>query len=394
MGKTPKSPDPYAVANAQAGANLTAAQQNIAMGNANQITPYGSQTWDQSGWQTVYDSKGNATYVPRYTSTIKLSPEEEALRQQSNVARSNLGSLAVSQSAGLRDQLGRPLDTSSFQQWQAAQAPGQVRQDQTPTDRAAVEKAMMERYNQDAGRTNAAQQTQAINRGMAPGSQGYGTMQEGQDRARTDALSQAYLASGEESRAAQQAYNQAGQLQYQMGADWASQLNNLRQAQQTAAIQLRDQPLKEYATMSGLSAPNTPTFSPWQGSSTSAPNIGQYIYDDYNARSQAASNNMSGIFGIGAAAAKALPWASILAPSDRRLKRNIKRLGNRQLAGVPLYSFVYRDHAVVPPSLRGTRHIGVMADEVRPIHPDAVLRPSDGYDRVNYTLLNMRHDNG
>jgi hypothetical protein len=313
MAKGPSPPNPYDTANAQAGANFTTAQQNIAMQNADQHTPYGSQTWSQNGWQPVYDSKGKVTYAPRYSSTISLSPEEEALRVKNTGVRGNLADLALSQSSRLQGLLGKEMSTSGLQPWQAAAKPGAVRQDQTPTDRAAVEEAMMGRYNRDATRTNAAQQTQAVNMGMAPGSAGWGTMQEGQDRARTDAVQQAYLASGGESRAAEDAYNRATQQKYTMGADWAAQLNNLRQAQQTGAIQLRDQPIKEIAALMGQAGPNTPTFTPWQGSSMAAPPIGQYIYDDYNARSQQAQNNMSGIFGVGSAIAGALPWSKMLA---------------------------------------------------------------------------------
>lgn len=392
MAKNPSPPDPYATANAQSNANFTTAQQNAALGNANQVTPYGSQTWDQSGWQPVYDSKGKVTYTPRYTSTIKLSPEEEALRVKNNAVRGNLADLATSQSSRLQGLLGKEMDTSGWQGWQAAAAPGEVRQDQEPTDRAAVEAAMMGRYNRDSAQQNAAQQAQAINRGMAPGSQGYGTMQQGQTDARTDAINQAYLASGAESRNAQTAFNQAAQQKYTMGADWASQLNNLRQAQQTGAIQLRDQPIKEISALMGQSGPNTPTFTPFQGSSMASPNIGQYIYDDYNARSQQAQNSMSGIFGVGSSIAGALPWASML--SDRRLKEHIRPLGDRMLAGVPLYSFAYRKHRILPKKLWGTHHIGVMADEAAMLHPDAVHRLPDGYDRVNYELLQTRDGNG
>ena len=61
---------------------------------------------------------------------------------------------------------------------------------------------------------------------MNPGSAQYGSVADTRARALTDATQQAYLASGAESRAAQEAYNQAATRQrYQMGMD-SAQFNN------------------------------------------------------------------------------------------------------------------------------------------------------------------------
>jgi hypothetical protein len=468
MGKAPKAPDPYATANAQAGANFTTAQQNAIMGNVNEYTPYGSKTYQQIGWDPVYDSSGKMSYAPRYQSTVQLSDDQQRLLGQQTGLQYNLGNIGLQQSSRLYNHLGTELNTSGLQGWNAGpSAPrlatsfkdvggpqrsiaggggiqksvgsgGEIRQDQGATDRAAIEKAMMGRYNSDASRSNAAQNAQLAAQGLSPGSQGYGTIQEQQGRNRTDALQQAYLASGQESRAAQDAYNQAqnqrfgqgvqqgafanaAQLQqfqqnaaqgqfaneaqqqafaqaaqragfsndaitqmFQMGGMSADRQNALRQNQLTERIALRNQPINEIMALMGASGPSTPQFQPFQSSSMQAPNIGQMIYDNYNARSQQASNSMSGLFGIGSSIAGALPWASMFA-SDRRLKQDIEPVG-RQLAGLPLYAFRYKADPRLP-------QIGVMADEARLIHPDAVLE-IDGYDHVDYGLLNRRHDHG
>ncbi|MFC1626298.1 PilX N-terminal domain-containing pilus assembly protein [Pseudomonadota bacterium] len=63
--------------------------------------------------------------------------------------------------------------------------------------------------------------------------------------------------------------------------------------------------------------------------------------------------------------------------SDRRLKMDIKRIGTHPL-GIGWYSFEY---------LWGERAVGVMADEVKKIMPEAVNRHSSGYDMVNYALI-------
>lgn len=63
--------------------------------------------------------------------------------------------------------------------------------------------------------------------------------------------------------------------------------------------------------------------------------------------------------------------------SDRRLKRNIRRVGTHP-CGVPLYEFEY--------IWGGARRIGVMADEVLRVNPAAVGERA-GYLTVNYAAL-------
>jgi hypothetical protein len=63
--------------------------------------------------------------------------------------------------------------------------------------------------------------------------------------------------------------------------------------------------------------------------------------------------------------------------SDRRLKENIKPIGKLE-NGLTLYSYNLR--------ATGEFAIGLMADEVREVHPDAVTTAEDGFDRVNYMM--------
>jgi hypothetical protein len=67
--------------------------------------------------------------------------------------------------------------------------------------------------------------------------------------------------------------------------------------------------------------------------------------------------------------------------SDMRLKEEIVPLG-RLDNGIGVYRFRYRgnDHA---------RYVGVMAQEVQTIVPDAVSRGRDGYLRVDYDRLGL-----
>ena len=73
-------------------------------------------------------------------------------------------------------------------------------------------------------------------------------------------------------------------------------------------------------------------------------------------------------------------------PSDRRLKEDIVRIGEHPL-GIGLYLFRYRAplHARFGPGLR----LGVMADEVEAVLPDAVVVQADGYKAVDYARLGL-----
>jgi hypothetical protein len=74
----------------------------------------------------------------------------------------------------------------------------------------------------------------------------------------------------------------------------------------------------------------------------------------------------------------------IAALSDRRLKKNISRVGVDGNTGLNLYQFNYIDEL----DDDGT-YIGVMADEVRAKYPEAVITMSNGFDAVNYEDLGI-----
>jgi len=73
-----------------------------------------------------------------------------------------------------------------------------------------------------------------------------------------------------------------------------------------------------------------------------------------------------------------LGYLGYMALSDRRVKKNIKRIGKLK-NGIGAYEFDY--------IWGGPRCIGVMADEVERIIPDAVITGRDGIKMVNYALL-------
>ena len=97
---------------------------------------------------------------------------------------------------------------------------------------------------------------------------------------------------------------------------------------------------------------------------------------DFNAQQAAQQNFNQGLMGLGG--------AGIMAFSDIRMKENIKQI-HWLPNGLPVYEFEYKPefkeiagHGV---------HIGVMAQEVEMVKPEAVITNADGYKMVNYGLL-------
>jgi hypothetical protein len=67
--------------------------------------------------------------------------------------------------------------------------------------------------------------------------------------------------------------------------------------------------------------------------------------------------------------------------SDIRLKREIAKVGQLPNGlGLYRYRYIWGD----------TAYVGVMAQEVESIAPDAVMRAADGYLRVDYARLGLR----
>lgn len=268
MGGSPKTPDPYQTSAAQQSAELGSAQSSAIINNPNQYGPYGSRTYSQAGWETVYDATGKPMKVPRYNETTTLSPDQQRLLGLSTQMQYNLGQTGVSQSAKLRDYLGQGMDTSKMQPWTTAAAPGQLQgtfggnnpmqmklgsggpiqrtigntgnitgtiaptgnvastfgnaggiqrsygsdPNAYSADRDAVTKALMARYDEQANPARMAQEAQLAARGLAPGSQQAANASDEWQRGRTDASMQAILAGGQEQSRLLGEARQAGQF--------------------------------------------------------------------------------------------------------------------------------------------------------------------------------------
>ena len=242
----------------------------------------------------------------------------------------------------------------------------------------------------------------AVNRAI---SQNFGQALQGQGAYNAAAAQQ--FGQGMDVQAARNAAvmaNQQTQLQ-QAQAMAALQAQGFNQAQAAAAFQnaqrqaalqeqlaLRNQPLNEIAALMGGAQVQMPQFQAYQGADVAAAPIfgatqaaGNFAQQNYS--NQVAANNAKmGMYGslFGAAGTAAgggffgnpFGGSAGATPSDRRLKSNIVRIGTHPL-GIGIYEYDIADR----------REIGVMADEVEQVKPEAVTRGADGYQRVYYGKL-------
>lgn len=176
-----------------------------------------------------------------------------------------------------------------------------------------------------------------------------------------------------------QAMNQAQQQQFNLNQQYADAQNRLRQ-QAIAEQQLRrGMSLNEMnALLSGqqVGMPQMPSFQRAGVAETpqllQAAQMGyQAQLDAANARNAGIGNTMGGLFSLGSAAI-----SNPFMFSDRRLKRNVKRVGTHAI-GVGIYDY----------DMAGYRQRGVIAQEVAAVRPDLVRRHASGYLTVNYGAL-------
>lgn len=170
--------------------------------------------------------------------------------------------------------------------------------------------------------------------------------------------------------------NTAQNQQFNQGAANAALQNSARQQQISEATYLRNLPLNEIAALLGTGTQvQNPNFQNVAQVGVAAPDYQGAVYQNYNAANQqynqAQANRSAGlgsIFGL----AGSLGAAAI---SDRRLKHNIRRVG--QLAnGLATYVFSYIGSTA--------REFGVMAQEAINTVPDAVVTLPSGYMAVDY----------
>ncbi|MBB2840625.1 UNVERIFIED_ORG: hypothetical protein GGE64_004401 [Rhizobium etli] len=324
--KAPKAPDPTQTAAAQTATNVDTAIANAGLSHTNQYTPDGSLEYKVTGYQTMTDQNGKTYKLPTYSAYQTYSPENQAIYDQTQQTQLGLARLANDQTAKVSGILGSNVDLSA----------GNVDK--------YVNNHWQSGFNNQWDRDQASLEQSLADKGISMGSAAY-------DNAMRDFSTR----------------KQAASDQY---------LGDMYSNAQNAILTERNLPLNEISALMSGSQVHQPTYV--NTPSTQLPTVDQAglinenfnqkmgLYDRRVAQSNAA---MGGLFGLGGTLLGG--WAK----SDRRLKQDIKRVGALE-NGLPVYAFRYKDG--------GPMQLGLMSDDVRKTHPDAVVEHADGFDRVDY----------
>jgi len=318
MVSAPKAPDPKETAAAQSGMNRDTAITQMQLNSVNQVGPDGTLTYSQNGTSKFKDSNGNWVETPTYTATTALSAAQQAIKDQTDKASLNLGTIANERTNFLKDYLSKPFDVN-------AQTENKL------YDLGA--KRLDPRFvaDQDALRT------QLISSGIRPGTAAYDQQMQQFGQTKNDAYNNLALTGR------QQAFNEASFE--------------------------RSQPLNEISALMSGAQVQSPQFQQTPQAGVGGVDYTGLVNNQYQAKVQNQNAMMGGLFGLASSGIGLL--------SDRRAKTDIRRVGELH-NGLTVYSYRYKGE--------DETQIGLMADEVERIHPEAVVVGADGLSRVRYDL--------
>ncbi len=306
---------------------VAAAQEKTNVRSATAQTGLNSTNQVTPYGNLTYSQVGNwADGTPHFQAEQTLSPEQQTLLNQQNEYGRLTGQLGIDQTKKLSDLLSRPVDLNNEAVEASLMDRGRMRLD-----------PMMQQRREGM-------ESKLYNQGVRPG---------------TEAWQRAMTEVGQQEN---DAYNQLI-------------LGGRGQAVQEA-LTARNQPINEItALMSGgqVSQPNFVGTPQSQVASTDymgAVGMQQAaLQNSYNQQ----MGQQNAIYGALGSAAGGI-GGGMMMKSDRRVKTDIKRVG--ELAnGLAVYSFRYKDG--------GPFQIGLMADEVERIHPEAVAE-INGVKHVRY----------
>ena len=281
---TPEAPDPYETASAQGGMNRDTAITQMQLNGVNQVNPWGSVNYQQTGQNSFTDSQGNVVSTPQFTQTTTYSPEQQAIFDAMQGVQGNLADLAQSQSGFLKDYMAKPFEfnNSDAEKWAYDLASPRLLQQQ--------------------GQNDAQLRTVLANKGIREGSAAWNAEMGRMTNANTDQMNQLALTGRS------QAFSEA--------------------------LAGRNQPINEItALMSGSQVSNPAQMS----GATPQAGVGGVDYtglvnQKYQADLAQSQAAMGGLFGLASAGVGMF--------SDRRLKTDIQRVG-RTDAGTPIYTYRY-----------------------------------------------------
>lgn len=279
----------------------------------------------QEGWEQV-----QGVLTPRYRQDTNLSGTQQNIFDRSQQAELNLAQLAADQSGFLGNYLNEPFEYTNrdAETWAYDLASPRILQQQQQNE--------------------AALRATLANKGIREGSAAWNAEMARMTNANTDQLNQLALTGRAQGFA--------------------------------EAMAQRNQPINEItALLSGSQVSNPATMS------GAAPSVGLagvdysgLVNQNYQQQLNAYQSRMGGIGGLFGsvlgAAGQAGGFGALF--SDRRLKTDIRRVGQTD-GGVPIYVYRYGN--------MGPFLMGVMADEIEAINPEAVIEHVSGFKMVDYS---------
>jgi hypothetical protein len=348
--KAPSPPDYSGAAYQQGQANIQSAVQQGIMNNPNIIGPAGGQT-------VTFDAQNHPTI------TQNLSPGEQNIFNQNQQARLGMGQVANQGVQNVGNVLGKPFEFSGTPQ-QSLDTSGVAKM---PVNAGMTgQNAIMSRLTPQIQQQRQQLQTQLANQGLSPGGEAYNNAMRIENQQENDLQTQAALQGlGLDFQANQQGFGQALQ---------SGQFGNTAQAQALQqALTQRELPLNEATSLMSGSQVSMPAFQGYQGGQVQPSPIMQGATNQGNYNAGVYNSQMQGLYGLGGMG-MGLLGAGLF--SDRRLKRNIKKVGVHK-SGVGIYEY----------DIFGRHETGMMADEVERVRPEAVFNHPSGYKMVRYAYL-------
>ena len=358
----PAAPDYTAAAKETAAGNLDAARAATAANRVNQITPYGNLDYTISG----QDPYGN----PTWTAKTSLSDVGQQLLNNQNNTSLGLGSAINAQLGQVQNVMGQGFNPNIPQTQTSLGNQGGM---------AGWDKAnalLMQRLQPQMDIQQKTLDAKLANQGVVAGTEAYNRAKMGLGMQQNDLLNQSQLTG-----------LQAGQTLFNQGLQGAQFGNQAQQQAYNQALTNYNLPLNTLSALRTGAQVQNPTFqnAPQQATTAGADLLGaanagyNAQMGGFNAAQAAQSNLNSGLMGLGGT----LGAAAIM--SDIRTKENIKAIGWLP-NGLPVYTYEYKPefkdeagHGV---------HIGVMAQEVEQVMPEAVITRADGIKMVDYGVLN------
>ena len=392
-------------------ANVNSAVATNRLNQANQIGPDGSLTYSygsQADGQGYTDPQ-TGQWIPQVTATTTLSPEQQRLYDQNTQIGGDLNDLAI-RGIGYVDQASQnPIDQSklpslagglaapTFQSsYDFSQVGAMPNSEDFAGQRDKITDAMMQRLQPYLDRQRDATNTRLANQGITNGSEAWKWDQDALNRGENDQRIAALLAGDQEQQnlfnnamgirqqgvgeatAQGDMYNRSQEAGFNTGLASGQFSNQARAQAIQEADYFKNQPLNMLNALRSGNQTSMPQF----GSVTAGAQIGAApVYaatsDAYSAaleKYKIQSANSGGFLG----GLASLGGAAITKFSDRRLKTGIRKIGELA-SGLGVYAYTY----IWSPK----PEVGVMADEVAKLRPEALGPMVLGYQTVNYGAL-------